>query len=300
MDLKKALEILEIATDDYKHINYQFLKKKYHKLALLYHPDKNKSPEANIKFQELQNAYHFLLKETDFLKEEKFPYEKTEFTYDDSLYIFLQTIFKNNNIIDDIIQIITTGSVDISLKLIHQLDKETTIHIYSFLEKYKTTLYISSELIERIKKIVIDKYQNVTIYKLNPTLKDLFENNIFQLKIGDSHVHVPLWHHEMYYDLSGNEIIVICEPYLQSEIEIDEENNIIYTKKINKKEFMELIDKKYLEIEIYNKILEIPVRDLYLRETQNYIFRNKGISVVNEDIYEINEKSNVIIKIIIY
>lgn len=228
MDLKKALELLEITTDDYKHIDSKFLQKKYHKLALIYHPDKNKSPDANLKFQELQNAYEFLLKELQFIDDITDKEPNSKFTYNESLYFLLETIFKNNTVINELIQIITTGSIDISLKVIDKLDKETIINIYSFLEKYKNTLYLSEDLIERIKQMVIKKYQNINIYKLNPTLMDLFENNIFQLKINESYVYVPLWHHEMYYDVSGHEIIVICDPDLPSEIKIDEDNNIYY------------------------------------------------------------------------
>jgi len=300
MDLKKALELLEITTDDYKHIDSKFLQKKYHKLALIYHPDKNKSPDANLKFQELQNAYEFLLKELQFIDDITDKEPNSKFTYNESLYFLLETIFKNNTVINELVQIITTGSIDISLKVIDKLDKETIINIYSFLEKYKNTLYLSEDLIERIKQMVIKKYQNINIYKLNPTLMDLFENNIFQLKINESYVYVPLWHHEMYYDVSGHEIIVICDPDLPSEIKIDEDNNIYITKEISKNDFFGLLDEKYLEIPIYNKKLTIPTKELYLRKYQTYICKDEGISIVNDDIYEINNKSNIILQIIIH
>lgn len=300
MDLKKALEIFGIESACFTEIDYNYLKKKYHKLALLYHPDKNKSEESTIKFRELKDAYEFLLQELDLLKENSESELQNDFTYYQSLNIFLQTIFNNTCIITYIIDILSTNSLDISVKMIDKLDKETTINIYSFLEKYKFLLHIPNELVERIKEVVNKKYENVTIYKLNPTLKDLYEHNIFQLKIeNDFYIYVPLWHHEMYYDISGNEFIVICEPELSNNLEIDEENNIIITHNINKETFFNLLNKKYLDVTIYNKSLHIPVNELHLRNSQSYIFKNQGISIVNDDIYNIGIKSNVIVKIII-
>ena len=40
---------------------YEIIKKQYYKLALKYHPDKNKSIESNNKFQDISNAYNTLI-----------------------------------------------------------------------------------------------------------------------------------------------------------------------------------------------------------------------------------------------
>lgn len=53
MDYYRVLEIDKGATDN-------DIKKAYRRLALKYHPDKNNSPEANKKFQEISNAYQVL------------------------------------------------------------------------------------------------------------------------------------------------------------------------------------------------------------------------------------------------
>lgn len=52
-DFYKILGVSRKATDDE-------LKKAYRKLALKYHPDKNKSPGAEEKFKEIAEAYHVL------------------------------------------------------------------------------------------------------------------------------------------------------------------------------------------------------------------------------------------------
>ena len=62
MDLNKALTILEIG--QLTNLTEEYIKKKYHKLALINHPDKNgNSLESTNKFQEINEAYDLLLKE---------------------------------------------------------------------------------------------------------------------------------------------------------------------------------------------------------------------------------------------
>nr|XP_033814467.1 dnaJ homolog subfamily B member 9 [Geotrypetes seraphini]XP_033814468.1 dnaJ homolog subfamily B member 9 [Geotrypetes seraphini]XP_033814469.1 dnaJ homolog subfamily B member 9 [Geotrypetes seraphini] len=47
-----------------KNASERQIKKAFHKLAMKYHPDKNKSPDAEAKFQEIAEAYEILSDET--------------------------------------------------------------------------------------------------------------------------------------------------------------------------------------------------------------------------------------------
>ena len=58
MDFSRAREVLELP----EQFDDTILKKRYHLSAIRYHPDKNKDPGANEKFQEIKEAYEFLLK----------------------------------------------------------------------------------------------------------------------------------------------------------------------------------------------------------------------------------------------
>ncbi len=53
---KNYYKILGIAKDS----NTKSIKKAYHKMAIKYHPDKNKSPDAKTRFQEISEAYEVL------------------------------------------------------------------------------------------------------------------------------------------------------------------------------------------------------------------------------------------------
>jgi curved DNA-binding protein CbpA len=67
MNTEVALEIFNIDVYDFYHnanITNDFIKKRYHTLALQYHPDKNgNTAESKERFQEINEAYSFLSKE---------------------------------------------------------------------------------------------------------------------------------------------------------------------------------------------------------------------------------------------
>jgi len=295
MDFKKAFQILEIENVEYNNINIDLLKQKYHRLALLYHPDKNKSKNAVNKFREIKDAYEYLINELNLINETN---DKNS-NYKDLLQFFLKSVFNNkySEIINDLFKNLTSGYLDISISIVNKLDKETAINIYSFLEKYKLILHIENDLIDAIKNSLINKYGNITIYKLNPTIIDLFENNVYKLNINNKIYHVPLWHNEMYYDTSGNQIIVICEPQTPDNINIDEDNNIYISLNIDINEIPNLLINKYYNFLIGKKNFCLPINELYIREEQTYIFKNQGVSIIKQDIYDIDDKSHVICKL---
>jgi hypothetical protein len=60
-----TLEELEISLDQVEltKLDQDYIKKKYHKLALKWHPDKNDSPFAKEKFQKINESYDYLTNE---------------------------------------------------------------------------------------------------------------------------------------------------------------------------------------------------------------------------------------------
>jgi curved DNA-binding protein CbpA len=324
MNYKDAFKILEIEQNNinYNDISFEYLKKKYHKLALQNHPDKNGNTlESNEKFKQINEAYNFLQRELKYLSHENNNENNNEnfnsstftnFTdtnenidttiYMDILQLFMQSIFEGNysDIISSIIKDIVSGCSKISLKLFDGLDKDTSINIYNFLSNHRSILHLSQELLEQIREIVLKKYNNVLVYKLNPSITDLINNNLYKLFVEDELFLVPLWYNELYFDASGCEIMVICEPQLDENIIIDDDNNIHIEKTIDFENLHNLIcQNKDIVIEIGNKQFPIPVSELLMKREQYYRIKGQGLTRVNNDIdiYNVSDKADIIVKI---
>ena len=307
MNHKIAFEILEININktNYNDLTIEFIKKKYHQLALKNHPDKNgNTPESNEKFKQINEAYGYLKREIKNINADDFNEENTETNssvYYDILQLFMKGILdgKYNELFLDIVKDIVIGCKKISLKLFDDLDKENSINIYIFLSKYKNILHLSQDTLDQIKEIVIQKYNNVEIYKLNPTIIDLLNNNLYKLYVNNELYLVPLWYNEVYFDSSKNEIIVLCEPELPEWIKIDDENNIFIEKNINMQTELPnlILNNSSITIIIGDKSFDILVSELYMKREQYYRIKNQGLTKVNEDIYSVTERADIIVKI---
>lgn len=311
MNLKIAFEILELDLTEtgYNNISLEYLKKQYRRLALKNHPDKNNNtPESNEKFKQINEAYNYLKTELylnptnrhdeNEMNEEIF----TSSLYFDILKEFMKNMFVGNynellsTIVNDIIM---TGK-KISIKLFDNLDKDTILNIYTFLSNNKTTLHLNEDVLESIRNIVLEKYNDVEVYKLNPCINDLINNNLYKLYVNDTLFLVPLWHNESYFDISGCEIIVICAPELPDGITIDDDNNICIEKFIYITDLQKMItENEKINIHIGVKNVFISLSELYIKREQYYRIKGEGLSKIKKDIYDITEKTDIIVKIYI-
>jgi curved DNA-binding protein CbpA len=307
MDIQIACKILDI---ELNNLSLENLKKQYRKLALKNHPDKNGNTfESNEKFKQINEAYHFLKREINNIDHlEDIEDNDLEEKYTSSLYYdilkgFIKTFFegKYNETITKIINDILGAGKIISIQLFDNLDKDVVLNIYTFLSNNRFTLHLSEDVLSKIRDIVMKKYDNVEVYKLNPNINDLFDNNLYKLYVNNELFLVPLWHNESYFDGSGCEIIVICEPELPKGIAIDDDNNICIEKEIIWDDaFMNRILKnENIHIECGEKIFEIPLSELYIKREQYYIIKKRGLSRIKKDIYDISEKADIIVKIIL-
>lgn len=320
MDIKQALEILEIDLNSVKltNLTHEYLRKKYHKLALINHPDKNGD---TVKFQQINEAYEYLSKELHIINgfknvssnSDQFQYSKafeptgeglsSSNRYIYFLSVFIESIIQGNykDVIRSVIKEIVTGYKQLSLeKIFEELDKDSALEVYSFICKYKHILYISNETLEFVSLLINQKYKNDRVFILNPSLRDLLENNIFKLYVDDRLYLVPLWHNELYFDSPEGDIIVICNPELPASILLDEDNNIYVEKEINAStELLDLIKTNgFVSLTIGEKSFSIPVNQLCMKKDQIYKMKGQGISqVLENDIYNVSCRSDIIVKI---
>jgi hypothetical protein len=323
-EYSKAFEELDIDINlvSISAINIVFLKKKYRKQALKYHPDKNGNTlESNIKFQKINEAFQFLKSEfdCDFNEEQEQEQEQDpSFHYIPILQMFLKGVFKNKyteTFLDIVKDIVINLKKTISLSLFDKLDKETAFTIYHFLSKYRDILHINQDILDQIREKILVLYENIIIYKLNPSINDLLNNNMFKLYVDEKLYLVPLWFNESHFfntkdgdgDLDSEnenkkEIIVLCDPELPDNIKIDEENDLhveITIDFIYLTNLISIQDQPFLPVTVGKKVFEIPLEKLYLKKKQVFRMKQAGLTKANEeDIYDVNNKSDIIFHII--
>ena len=279
MDIQRATEILEI---ELIHIvNAPLLTKQYHRLALQWHPDKNgNSAQSTEKFKQINEAYNHLinLSRSHCNKEERQEQRQEQGQYSTLLKLFIQSIISrsDNEYFIDIVKSIIVGAC------YETCDKTIAIEVYEFICKYKHVLHISPETIDEFKRFVVEKCKNDQIYILNPTLRDLFEGNVYKLVVDEKTYYVPLWNDEVYFDNGcGSEIVVRCVPELPDNISIDENNNVCVC--VSVKLSGVLLEQECINLPIYcGKTVSINVSCLKITRHQIITFRKEGIFKTNE------------------
>lgn len=295
MNYQKAINYLELDDDN---INENTIKKQYRKLALKYHPDKNSSSESTTRFLEISESYDFLC---DYYQSTDYETRHT-ITYSELLKEFLQSVFHEGNIsgnvyltqiLQKIIEKITNICEDKSMEILRKINKQLLIKLYEILYLYRDVLLISDVFLEKIYEIIDEKVKNDFCVILNPTLEDLFEHNLYKLHHENQMFVIPLWHHELVYDISGTDFYVKCFPVLPDNITIDRDNNIIIEVSSN---ISTIFQDGGLNIEFADKWFRIPAKDIRVLREQTIVIKNSGIPTIQPDnIYNINMKSNIIV-----
>lgn len=307
MNYKDAFEILEIdlSVVNINEITLDYLKKQYRRLALKNHPDKNNNtPGSTIRFQQINEAYDYLRRELKHLSDDDDDDNldgSGSSLYSDILTGFMKTMFggAHGDILTKVVNDIITAGKKISSRLFDDLDKDTAFNVYSFLSTNRSVLHLSQDILDLIRDVVLKKYDNIEVYRLNPSILDMMNNNLYKLYVNETLYLVPLWHNEAYFDGSGCEIMVICDPELPTGITLDDDNNIYVETVIHASNDLVgiILENGSIQVKVGEKIFKIPINQLQMKTEQYYRIKNEGISKIKKDMCDIAEKSDIIVKI---
>lgn len=296
MNYNEACRILNVTS---AQIDKETLKRQYRLNALLYHPDKNHSENATEHFQSVNAAYEYMLK-YDGLSDESSDddiepehADQDTNTYRGMLSSFIKNIVNtenNNQLFYIILNRISSVCETNALETLNKLDTQTLIKVYELVNKYSESMHFGEDFIQKIETMISNNVKNNECIILNPTLSDLFENNLYKLKVNTSTYIVPLWHNELVYDNDGNDIYIHCNPILPENIEIDATNNILMhvTRKI-----ADIWGTDAIKIDIGKHVIPVAISQLKMVPSQTIVYANMGISKINtKDVYDISKKSD--------
>jgi hypothetical protein len=104
---------------------------------------------------------------------------------------------------------------------------------------------------------------------------------------------------------SSDLIIVLCNPELPENMTIDEDNNLLVSLDLEGSKLLDIIkseqsstDSAFVSLLIGTRDFSIPLNKLHMKKEQTYIFFKQGIAnVIENDIYNISNKADIIVNI---
>jgi hypothetical protein len=289
MKYSEACSILELYHISPSEITNEVIKKQYKIMALQYHPDKYHGNDANEKFQEIHEAYQFLMQHSDSSVD-------TISSYTELFSDFFTTIVQDENIIS-ILQRICTHCEERTYDYLENLNFNNLMEIYTHLSKYQHLFHIPNDYMDKFLQIIKTKCDHAICYVLNPNLNDLINAHVYKLEHENETFFVPLWYHQLDYDHNDTDVYVLCKPALDNNTFIDENQNIHKTVTYS---LNDIWNTDHINVIIGNHEFLIYKKKLLMKSYQSIIFRGKGMPICNiNNMFQCDKKSSIIIHLYI-
>lgn len=291
MERKRALQILNLD----EGAGEDEIKQAYRIGALKWHPDKNSEAGSIDKFREIKEAYDCLSENSPSSTTTSIP----EYAY--ILRQFLSGFHYGEEIQDIFVEIIGKILHLCELKtmiLFEKMDIRLLCKINEIVGAYHEILHLNPEFVKKIGELVKLRTHGAKRIKLNPQLDDLLSAKLYVLSESEQTYIVPLWHHELVYELADNagDFFVEVEPVLPKNVLIDERNHIhiylVYS-------FYDLIALEKIEFMLGNKPMSFMRSQLRMMDEQVKILHRQGIPMItNEYVDDIRSDVYVHIKVL--
>ena len=316
------------------------LNKRYHLLALKHHPDKaggndtcsiEASATATERFKEINDAHKRV---KDYFYSGDADIKDAETGYDSILQLFIQTILvkmtstattatasaPDASAIQSLIHMIITKGIQSGITLFRNMEKHSCITIYDLLSKNQDLFGISREMMDELSRIVEEKTGEDLVVRLNPSLLDMLLDRVYILQENAHSYYIPLWHSELHFKKAGvaagvaagaagdaleheHEVIVLCDPELPENVNIDDDNNLFISLDVDIRElFVKQIVPVYIndEVKSHGLVYYLHACDVNLRSSTRQCVLLHGIggiarcnTVSSSNIYNVGIRANV-------
>jgi hypothetical protein len=316
MNINDARRILDLSPDyddDDLDIPHDIIKKCYKRKALIYHPDKNKHPDAISSFREVKEAFDVLeiyygygdCEDGDDDMDNPTHFDVSHDGYIKILMSFIRSLddmggmtSENKTIFRIIMDKLTDCCGKQAIVLLNKIDLDLLVKIHGILLKIQDDVFHFPDSVIELVQSIIDERKPNNIQErivLCPTLDDLFDHSVYVTHRMNNKLAIPLWSSEIVYDISGHDITVVCIPTLPENTYIESDNDIrVYLKY----DMSDIWGKDVLSMYVGNKKFDLSVSLLHVCRNQAFVFVGKGIPRFNEEsIYDASDISDVIIHI---
>ena len=270
MNYRRAFKVLEIEEQyaDKNRTTIEIVRKQYKMLALKWHPDRNKAPDAAERYREIKDAHDFLIEGSE---------KTSEQSYTNVASNFFETLYNNEHfqrrIFHPLLMKVTTLCEEKALSFILRLDADRATKLLTMIEKWKTVLHFSDAFFDKVRGHI----EGAQYIVLNPNIDDLMQSNVYRLSEG---IIAPLWHPLLEYEKEG--IIVHCLPELPDNMWIDDDDE--NTLNVEVTETVENIWKMgHLEISIGAEKKRVEMNNLKLKQSQIVELKGEGIPIPHTD-----------------